>query len=44
MKNADTQSASNLLDEAIQDVRNVSHNLMPADLSKGLITARRKHE
>ncbi len=39
MKNADTQSASNLLDEAIQDVRNVSHNLMPADLSKGLITA-----
>jgi|JI10StandDraft_1071094.scaffolds.fasta_scaffold04107_8 two-component system NarL family sensor kinase len=39
MKNADTQSASNLLDEAIQDVRNVSHNLMPTDLSKGLITA-----
>jgi signal transduction histidine kinase len=39
MKNADTQSAINLLDEAIQDVRNVSHNLMPADLSKGLITA-----
>jgi signal transduction histidine kinase len=39
MKNSDTQSASNLLDEAIQDVRNVSHNLMPADLSKGLITA-----
>lgn len=39
MKNTDTQSASNLLDEAIQDVRNVSHNLMPADLSKGLITA-----
>ena len=39
IKNTDPQSASNLLDEAIQDVRNVSHNLMPADLSKGLITA-----
>jgi two-component system NarL family sensor kinase len=39
MKNADAQSSSKLLDEAIQDVRNVSHNLMPADLSKGLINA-----
>ena len=39
IKNADTISASKLLDDAIQDVRNVSHNLMPADLSKGLIHA-----
>lgn len=39
IKNADTISASQLLDDAIQDVRNVSHNLMPADLSKGLILA-----
>ena len=39
IKNNDNQTASNLLDEAIQDVRAVSHNLMPADLSKGLITA-----
>ena len=39
IKNSDAIATSNLLDEAIQDVRNVSHNLMPADLSKGLITA-----
>ncbi len=39
MKNSDNNATSNLLDEAIQDVRNVSHNLMPADLSKGLIVA-----
>ena len=39
MKNANTQSASKLLDEAIQDVRNVSHNLMPTDMSKGLFVA-----
>ncbi len=39
MKNADALASSVLLDEAIQDVRNVSHNLMPADLSKGLILA-----
>lgn len=39
MKDADVNSSSKLLDEAIQDVRNVSHNLMPADLSKGLINA-----
>jgi two-component system, NarL family, sensor kinase len=39
MKNADVITSSNLLDEAIQDVRNVSHNLMPADLSKGLLNA-----
>ncbi len=39
VKDADVNSSSKLLDEAIQDVRNVSHNLMPADLSKGLIVA-----
>lgn len=39
MKDADVNSSCKLLDEAIQDVRNVSHNLMPADLSKGLINA-----
>lgn len=39
MKNADVNSSSKLLDEAIQDVRTVSHNLMPADLSDGFVSA-----
>jgi two-component system, NarL family, sensor kinase len=39
MKTIDKEASSNLLDEAIQDVRNVSHNLMPADLNKGLLIA-----
>lgn len=39
IKNSDKQTASVLLDEAIQDVRVVSHNLMPTDLSRGLINA-----
>lgn len=39
LKNSDQNTTSSLLDEAIQDVRNVSHNLLPADLSNGLIKA-----
>ena len=39
LKNADVKSASELLDDAIQDVRDVSHNLLPNDLTKGLIAA-----
>ncbi|MFN8115097.1 MAG: sensor histidine kinase [Bacteroidia bacterium] len=39
IKNPDTQSAINLLDEAINDVRSVSHNLMPAELDKGITKA-----
>ncbi len=39
IKNNDTTAASLLLDEAIQDVRTASHNLMPNDLSKGLVIA-----
>ncbi len=39
LKDSDIKSASNLLDEAIQDVRGVSHNLLPVDLEKGFITA-----
>ncbi|MFN8115098.1 MAG: sensor histidine kinase [Bacteroidia bacterium] len=39
IKNSDKQTACVLLDEAIQDVRVVSHNLMPTDLSRGLINA-----
>ena len=39
VKNADISLASNLLDETIQDVRSVSHNLLPVDLEKGLVIA-----
>ncbi len=39
MKGADVNMASNLLDESIQEVRSISHNLMPYDLHKGLIVA-----
>jgi two-component system, NarL family, sensor kinase len=39
MKHNDTFNATKLLDEAIDDVRIVSHNLMPTDLNKGLISA-----
>lgn len=33
------KQASNLIDETINDVRTISHNLMPYDLSKGLVNA-----
>ncbi|MBL7788867.1 MAG: tetratricopeptide repeat protein [Chitinophagales bacterium] len=38
-KDTDIKAATYLLDNAIQDVRNVSHNLLPSDLDKGLIPA-----
>ncbi len=40
-QNAEQQvkQASNLIDETINDVRAISHNLMPYDLSKGLLNA-----
>lgn len=37
--NSNTDTTSHILDDAIQDVRNISHNLMPSDLSKGLVEA-----
>lgn len=39
LKDSDIKSATKLLDEAIQDVRGVSHNLMPVDLEKGFLSA-----
>ena len=39
LKDSDIKSATKLLDEAIHDVRGVSHNLMPVDLEKGLLVA-----
>lgn len=39
LKDLDIKSTSNLLDEAIQDVRNVSHNLLPTNLDNGLVRA-----
>lgn len=39
VNNSNTNATSHILDDAIQDVRNISHNLMPSDLSKGLIEA-----
>lgn len=35
----DIQKASNIIDSTINDVRSISHNLMPEDLSQGLIIA-----
>lgn len=39
MGGSDIVSAGELLDQAITDVRTASHNLMPEDLKKGLVTA-----
>lgn len=39
MQKADVEVASNLVDETIQDIRSVSHNLLPIDLKKGLTIA-----
>lgn len=35
----DVKKASSILDSAIHDVRSISHNLMPENLSKGLVVA-----
>lgn len=39
LKDTNIPATSKLLDDAIQDVREVSHNLLPHDLNKGLIPA-----
>lgn len=39
LEQTDTKTLSRLLDESINEIRNVSHNLMPDDLSKGIVIA-----
>lgn len=39
LNNPDALKASTIIDSAIKDVRSISHNLMPENLSKGLIPA-----